>query len=138
MPMDLDCPYLSYDQASGETNLHDTAHTEFLGTGYSGRGVYRNRPSADHIKGFGPIPKGWYTLAGPYDNYVNSEGHHLGNCVFRLVPDKGTEMYDRTGIDLHGDNKTHDASEGCIVLGPAIREHIAALFKQGVHKLKVI
>ncbi len=49
-------------------------------------------------------------------------------------PKPGTNTFKRTDFRIHGDNVNHDASRGCIILGPAIRRHIAA---SGDHDLTV-
>lgn len=137
MALDTEAPYFHYTQLTGELDLEETSQATWLGNGYSGKGKHRNNPMSSAIIGWGPIPKGWYTLEGPFNKYVNDQGHRLGNCVFRLVPDKDNQMFKRSGFLIHGDNKNHDASEGCIVQGPSVREHVAAIFRQGVKRLKV-
>jgi hypothetical protein len=137
--MDYKVPYFTYRISDGELNLEDSATTTFMGTGYSGKGYARNKRYYTHLVNQGPIPEGWYTLNGPFDHYINSYGHRLGNQVFRLITDPNNRMFSRSGFALHGDNVNHDASEGCIIMGPTIRNHIVALFAQGIaNKLKVI
>lgn len=139
MPLDHELPYFTYEISTGELLLQQVQGNEFYGTGYSGRGFARNKPHYCYLQGQGPIPKGWYTLEGPFNNYVNDQGHHLGNIVFRLVPDKDNQMFGRSGFLIHGDNTKHDASEGCIVQGPGIRQHVARAFNiLQVNRLKVI
>jgi hypothetical protein len=55
----------------------------------------------------------------------------------RLTPSGGQNMFGRDAFLIHGDNSKHDnsASEGCIILGPAIREQIS---KNSVSKLTVV
>jgi hypothetical protein len=43
----------------------------------------------------------------------------------RLTP-VGHDAFGRDGFLIHGDNLTHDASTGCIILPPEIRDMIAA------------
>ena len=45
----------------------------------------------------------------------------------RLLPAPGTNTHGRSGFLIHGDNvmKDKSASEGCIILGPKIRQQIA-------------
>lgn len=136
--MDSDLPCFTYAQFDGCLNVDEVPATTWLGTCYSGKGVFRNKPLGSSKQGYGPLPKGWYTLVGPFDNYTSQPaGHHLGNCVFRLVPDADNQMFGRSGFLIHGDNLNHDASDGCIVAGPSIRQHIAQLFHQGINRLKV-
>ena len=42
-----------------------------------------------------------------------------------LGPMLGTDTFGRALFRIHGDNNSHNASEGCIILGPAIRQMIA-------------
>lgn len=139
MPLDHDLPYFTYEITTGELLLQQVQGDEFMGTGYSGMGFARNKPAYCYLVAQGPIPKGWYTMTGPFDNYVNDEKHHLGSIVFKLAPDKDNQMFGRTGFLLHGNNRTNDASRGCIVMGPGIRSHVARAFQcLHVNRLKVI
>jgi hypothetical protein len=52
-----------------------------------------------------------------------------------LDPVDGTNTFGRSLFRIHGDNARHDASEGCIILGPSIRKLIAA---SGDHDLEVM
>ncbi len=107
-----------YDQSSGELR-HDGA---FEGTGYSGTGIGRNAPDAQRIPHTGPIPQGRYRIGKDYDH------PHLGPCVMNLEPEPGTDTFGRSLFRIHGDNKRHDASQGCIILGPTLRRLIARSF----------
>lgn len=104
-----------YHQAPGDL-FHDS---EYEGRGYSGTGAGRDRPCYDHVPGVGPIPAGEWTIGPAHDH------PHLGPCVMNLDPVPGTDTYGRSAFRIHGDNSRHDASEGCIILGPGIRERIA-------------
>lgn len=105
----------TYSQSTGEFS-HDG---QFEGTGYSGTGIGRNRPSAQQIEGVGPIPQGLYTIGQPYDD------PHLGPCVMHLDPAPGTNDFGRSLFRMHGNNKANDASHGCIILSPSIRHLVA-------------
>jgi hypothetical protein len=105
----------TYHQRSGEL-LHDG---KFAGTGYSGHGDGRNSPEAQILANTGPIPQGRWKI-GPAHSHP-----HLGPCVMNLEPLAGTETFGRSAFRIHGDNARHDASEGCIILGPSIRREIA-------------
>lgn len=105
----------TYHQHTG-TLLHNGA---FEGTGYSGTGLGRNNPEAQHLASMGPIPQGAYTIGSAYDD------PHLGPCVMHLDPEPGTDTFGRSLFRIHGDNMRHDASHGCIILGPSIRHLIA-------------
>lgn len=106
----------TYSQSSGEL-LHDGA---FEGTGYSGTEAGRNNHAMEAVAQVGPTPIGLYTIGPAYDD------PHLGPCVMHLDPVPGTNTYGRSLFRIHGDNARHDASHGCIILGPAIRHLIAA------------
>ena len=115
----------TYRQRTGEL-LHDGA---FEGSGYSGRANGRNNPNAQAVRDTGPVPEGLYAIGAAFDH------PHLGPCVMLLYPEPGTNTFGRSAFYIHGDNARHDASHGCIILGPAIREKIAA---GPDHKLTVI
>jgi Protein of unknown function (DUF2778) len=106
-----------YQQSTGELSYNG----EFEGTGYSGTGVGWNNPAQETVPNVGPIPTGNYMIGAAYDDIGG-----LGPCVMHLDPDEDTDTYDRSLFRIHGDNVNHDASHGCIILGPAIRRKIAA------------
>jgi hypothetical protein len=105
----------TYSQKTG-TLTHDG---QFEGTGYSGTNYGKNNPDAQQIQGIGPVPQGSYTIGAAYDD------EHLGPCVMHLDPNEGTEEFGRSAFRIHGDNVNHDASHGCVILGPSIRHLIA-------------
>lgn len=105
-----------YHQSSGDL-YHDATYE---GRGYSGTGHGRDNPAWDHVEGVGPLPAGHYAIG---DAYRHS---HLGPCVMNLNPAPDTNTFGRSLFRIHGDSKTHNASHGCIVLGPSIRAAIAA------------
>lgn len=115
----------TYHQKSGDL-YHDGA---WQGIGYSGRVSGRNCPEAQGIPNVGPIPRGHYRIGTAYDH------PHLGPCVMNLDAEPGTNTFGRSAFRCHGDNKSHDASEGCIILGPAIRH---AIRDSGDHELEVV
>jgi hypothetical protein len=105
----------TYRQKDGEF-LHDGY---FIGTGYSGTGEGRNNPDYESVRNIGPIPRGQYTIGACHDEIPG-----LGPCVFALIPTPSTNEFGRTDFYIHGDNMRHDASHGCIILGPTIRRQI--------------
>lgn len=105
----------SYSQSTGNLS-HDG---EQIGAGYSGADSGRNNPDMQHVQQEGPIPRGLYTIGKAYVH------PHLGPCVMNLEPDAGNEMFGRSLFRIHGDNAAHDASEGCIVMGPSVRNAIS-------------
>lgn len=105
---------ITYAQASGELSID--GHYE--GSCYSGTGKGRNNPAMEDVQSVGPIPRGKYSVGHVRD------GGALGPLVFDLLP-VGHTAHGRTLFRIHGDNKTHDASHGCIIAGRAVRQYIA-------------
>lgn len=105
-----------YQQSTGKLS-HDN---EFIAIGYSGTGEGRNNSDAQEIQGMGPIPCGEYSI-GP--SYVHP---HLGPCVMNLDAKEGTDTFGRSLFRMHGDNAAHDASHGCIIMGPTVRQMVAS------------
>lgn len=104
----------TYRSSDGEL-LHDGV---FVGTGYSGRGEARNNPDMEAVANEGPIPRGSYHIADARFS------ERLGPIVMNLDP-VGHDALGRADFRIHGDNASHDASHGCIILGPSIRRLIA-------------
>ena len=104
---------LLYNQKTGETYLDG----EFEGIGYSGTGDGRNNPDMEDVPNVGPIPRGKYKIGQPYYS------SRCGPICFPLEP-VGHDAHGRTDLRIHGDNKTGDASQGCIILGRTIRSRI--------------
>ncbi len=104
-----------YKQPTGELS-----HNDSTWIGYSGTGDGRNNPFFQNQANVGPIPVGQYKIGPDYDD------PHLGLCVMHLDPVNDTNTFGRTLFRIHGDNAEHDASHGCIIMGPAIRSLIAA------------
>ena len=107
----------TYRQTDGEL-LHDGV---FEGTGYSGTGAGRNNPDMQSVPNVGPIPQGTYKI-GPAHDEIGT----LGPCVMNLDPTDYTDDFGRSAFRIHGNNAANDASHGCIILGPQIRQMIAA------------
>lgn len=102
-----------YHQATGELWLDGA----LLGDGYSGHGVGKNNPALQKIKNVGPIPQGEYLFG---IGYTDPE---RGTVVMRLTPKLGTNTWGRSDFLIHGDSVLNpgQASDGCIILGPALR-----------------
>jgi lipoprotein-anchoring transpeptidase ErfK/SrfK len=117
---------LVYSQKTGKIELDGKS----LGNGYSGKGKGLNNPEMEKVKDTGPIPAGNYTIGKAF-KHANK-----GPMVMRLTPD-GHKAHGRDGFLIHGDNEklNKSASEGCIILGPDIRQKIS---ESGVTKLRVI
>jgi hypothetical protein len=114
-----------YSQSDGEIIVNGN----FEGYGYSGCGGGRNNPDAQQLANSGPIPQGEWII-GPM-----RDGGHLGPFVFDLTPCQGTQTFGRSLFRIHGDNITHNASEGCIIAGRAVR---LLLWHEGIEKLEVV
>jgi hypothetical protein len=106
-----------YRQQTGEMLLDGAV----VGKGYSGREECKNQSDLDCVKNRGPIPKGRWKI-GPAFTHPQK-----GPLCLRLTPLPGTETYGRSGFLIHGDSRTvpGSASEGCIILGPLVRDRIA-------------
>lgn len=90
-----------------------------VATGYSGFDNGKNNPDMQAVPNVGPIPQGTWTIVGPP---FNSPEH--GPYVMRLVPDKNTHTFGRSGFLMHGDSIEAPGcgSRGCIVMPRTIRE----------------
>jgi hypothetical protein len=91
-------------------------------TAYSGHPPHVNDPTAFKIPMQGPLPPGVYGIGNP-----RNPPDHLGPVAMPLHPTASTFLYGRSGFFIHGDNAqmNHTASDGCIILGRAIRDMIA-------------
>lgn len=104
----------TYHQRTGDLH-HDG---KLIATGYAGTGKGRNNPDMQNVRATGPLPRGFYTIGPAYKHA------HLGPCTMNLEPDAGNEMFGRSLFRIHGNNKENDASLGCIIMGPTIRDSI--------------
>lgn len=107
-----------YRQATGELLHHDKP----VASGYSGFGAGRNNPDMEAAADLGPIPRGlWLIQLPPFD----SEAH--GPRCMRLLPERQTRTWGRSGFLIHGDSIQHpgSASHGCIILPRPVRIEIA-------------
>jgi hypothetical protein len=102
---------------------------QLAGKGYSGTGAGRDNPAMQGVHNVGPIPQGAYEIGTPHDTATH------GPYVMRLTPKPHTVTYGRAGFLIHGDNKRHDASHGCIILARDLRHKI---WSSGDHKIDVV
>lgn len=108
----------TYSQSTGELRRNG----QLVGTGYSGAGMTapagRNNPAMQHVANQGPIPTGSYQIGASY--------HHpqKGPTSMNLTP-VGHNALGRSGFMVHGNNVQNNASQGCIILGPTLRQQIA-------------
>ena len=103
-----------YSQSTGQL----THNGQLVSTGYSGAGVGQDNTAMEATPSVGPIPRGAYTIGSPH------QGINTGPHVMDLTP-SGHNALGRTSFQIHGDNSTHTASSGCIVMGPAVRTQIS-------------
>lgn len=122
----------------------ETVEGVSLGQGYSGAGwpgekdAGRNNPSREGEKDVGPIPQGNWGIEEVDPKIFE---YRYTGPVFRLIPlDDGTrERVKAMGRDpdsllIHGNNKTDNASTGCIILDKPARERLK---KRGAKFLRV-
>jgi hypothetical protein len=108
----------TYFQSSGELRHNGV----LIGVGYAGAGMTsatgRNNPAMEGIPNQGPIPAGQYHIGNAFNH------PQKGPLSMRLTP-IGHNALGRSGFMIHGNNVQNNASQGCIILGPAIRQQIA-------------
>lgn len=115
-----------YSQSTGTLRQEVSGALSVIGTGYAGGNCGknpegRNNPAMQGVSCIGPLPQGVYTIGNPQNPVT-----HLGPCAMPLTPDPSNNMLGRADFFIHADTAIPgDASEGCIVVGPAIRERIA-------------
>lgn len=116
----------TYKQSTGALTDKDG---KVVAHGYSGKGEGRNNPSLEHVRGVGPIPAGEWRITGkPYNSAK------VGPYALILEP-VGHKAHGRSAFRIHGNNKANDASNGCIILGPAVRR---AMYVGGDHSIMVV
>jgi hypothetical protein len=106
-----------FEQVSGRFLIEGDPQIDVFG--YAGRLEGRNNPAMQSVKDVGPLPVGFYVVTPPQTH------PRLGPLAFRLYPDGNSPMFGRGGFWIHGDNRRHDASCGCIVLDRATRVILA-------------
>lgn len=118
----------TYVQRTGELFRDDG---ERIAIGYAGLGEHKNRPESQELRDRGPLPCGRYAIGPPHATTAH------GPYVMRLCPDAANEMFDRAGFLIHGDSRTRPgaASNGCLVLPPAVRTEI---WTSGDRTLRVV
>jgi hypothetical protein len=108
----------TYHQATGQL-LHNGV---VFGAGYSGAGIAaatgRNNPAMQATPFQGPIPAGQYTIGVAYNHPTK------GPNSMNLAP-VGHNALGRTDFMIHGNNVQNNASQGCVIMGPAIRLQIS-------------
>lgn len=104
-----------YVQSTGDLFLDG----QYMETGYSGAlPDGKNNPDKECVKNVGPIPRGYYSI-GPLVAKPTP-------VTLRLTADNPNYCTPaRSGFLIHGDNSTHTASQGCIILSRGMRQTIA-------------
>jgi Protein of unknown function (DUF2778) len=119
----------TYQQSTGKL----TRDGKEIATGYSGKGLTsatgRNNPDMENVAASGPIPRGQYSIGA----LRNSE--NTGPNVMDLTP-VGHSAHGRSAFQIHGNNRANDASHGCIILPPAIRQQVASSSDKVLHVIK--
>lgn len=107
-----------YEQSTGKLFREG----RLIGIGYAGREIDKNIPESQCKHGLGPLPRGFYTIGKSYTH------PHLGPLCFNLEPDAANDMCDppRALFRIHADaiGNPGSASDGCVVMGKAIRMQI--------------
>lgn len=118
-------PHRTWDQGKGM--LRDEQGRVITDKGYSGQGDANNNSSQEHVEDHGPIPQGNWQIEETRDEQYQKR---LARPIYRLVPDDETrarvEAMGRKpdSFLIHGDNTTHDASTGCIIVDRSTREQL--------------
>ncbi|GGB22360.1 tlde1 domain-containing protein [Agarivorans gilvus] len=118
--------YWEYKQSNG--NIYFGKRK--IERGYSGKGTAKDTPSLEHLRGMGPIPRGWWKILSPRTSVKT------GAYVLPLEP-YNHNAHGRSSFQIHGDSKANPgtASSGCIILSRATRQKI---WQSGVRYLKVV
>lgn len=94
-----------------------------------GQYYYNNAENPD-VQDRGSIPCGTY--------YITGCDNSIGPYTLILSQDESTNTYGRNGFRIHGDNRSHNASSGCIILGREAREKIALEYENAKNQGRVL
>lgn len=116
-PLGLDW---QFSQGSGQWTHIDnqTGAQTNVGTGYSGTGEGRNNSAMQNVPNVGPTPQGTYDIGPAYNN------PNTGPSTMNLTPQPGTNTFGRDLFRIHGNNAANDASHGCPIAPPDVRNQI--------------
>lgn len=108
---------MKYQQSTGQLTSDSGA---VMGFGYAGHSEGFNNPAMQNVVGVGPLPQGFYAIGRAHESPTT------GRITLNLEPDPKNEMFGRSEFRIHGDNPSanHTASDGCIVIGPGVRNSI--------------
>ena len=125
--------HIRYSQSTGDFHLIEGETSTLLGRGWAGRHEGKNKPDMDHLKNYGPLPRGWYRMGTPFKH------PKVGLYSIRLHPLPETDMKGRDGFLIHGPSsspkKFGHESEGCIIAYRVLREKIVST---GAVRLEVV
>jgi len=109
----------TYNSQNRQGTFTDNQNGQSI-SAYSGDQSHYNEAQYQQLSAQGPLPNGYYKVA--------SCGSHIGPHSCALEPINGTNTYGRSGFYIHGDNAQmdHTASEGCIIVGPSMRQNVEA------------
>jgi len=111
-----------YEQSTGSVTCYDdaTGRRLFDARGYSGTGEGRDNPEHNGTVNVGPTPRGQWR--------IGEVGTSRGPNTIRITHEGGDEEFpetrERGSFLIHGNNDENDASQGCLILGPAQRRLI--------------
>ena len=91
---------------------------------------YYNSVDNSDVPDRGSIPCGTY--------YITGCDNSIGPYTLILSQDGATNTYGRNGFRIHGDNSSHNASRGCIILGKEAREKIAHEYENAKNQGRVL
>jgi len=101
----------TYSQSTGQMTCVDSNGGPPVSSGgYSGTGPGRNNPASQCVPNVGPIPTGTYTIGTPFNS------SNTGPGAIPLTPNPGTDTCGRGNFQIHDNNRSNDASRGCIIL----------------------
>jgi RHS repeat-associated protein len=109
-----------YDRATGQlSHQPDSGGPPApIDQGYSGNGNGRDNPNMSDVPNTGPIPAGTWSIGDQF------RSGRTGPGAMSLSPAPGTQTYGRTAFQIHGNNRSNDASSGCIILNRPTRDLI--------------
>ena len=110
----------NFSQSTGQYSHTDnaTGTTTNVGAGYSGTGAGRNNSAMQNVPFVGPTPQGTYDIGPAYRN------PNTGPMTMNLTPQPGTNTFGRNLFRIHGNNAANDASQGCPIAPPNVRNQI--------------
>ncbi len=94
-----------------------------------GQYYYNNAENPD-VQDRGSIPCGTY--------YITGCDNSIGPYTLILSQDESTNTYGRNGFRIHGDNSSHNASRGCVILDREAREKIALEYENAKNQGRVL